>query len=136
MTIRATVTGPLVTLEAIGVLSEADLDVLFGAFERAHRAGPFVVITDTARMMSAPRRVVSAFADRLKETPHLTEKWLGDAVLVGSPAVRFILSTLLVIAPLPTEVKVFGQAVEARAWCAMLLRKHGIPIPHELLRSA
>jgi hypothetical protein len=135
MSLKASVTGPLVVLEATDVLYDRDLDVLFGAFERARKAGPFVVLTDTVGLKSAPRAVISELASRLKEVPGLEEVWLGDAVVVSSAAVRFVLSTLLVIAPMPTEVKVFSQRMEARHWCAMLLRRHGLMVP-ELLRSA
>lgn len=134
--IKTTVSGPLVTLDAIDVLGEGDLPGVFRAFEEARRSGPFVVLTDTARLKSAPRQVISAFADHLKRYPQLAEGWLGDAVIVSSPAVRFILSTLMIIAPMPTEVKVFGQRSEARQWCAMILRQHGVVVPAELLRSA
>lgn len=136
MTIKATVTGPLVTLDAIDVLDEADLRVLFAAFEEARRAGSFVVLTDTSRLKSAPRKVISVFADRLKEHPNLSGSWLGNAIVVTSPTVRFILSTLMIIAPMPTEVKVLAERAEARHWCAMLLRQNGLLVPAELLRSA
>lgn len=134
--IRVTVTGPLITLNAMDVLEEADLDVLFEAFEDARRGGSFVVLTDTSRLRSAPRKVISLFADRLKLAPHLTDRWLGNAIVVGSPAFRFILSTLMVIAPMPTEVKVFATRAEAKPWCAMLLRSNGLLVPAELTRTA
>jgi hypothetical protein len=136
MTIRATLTGRLVTLECSGVLVDADLDPLFATFEAARRVGPFVVITDTTQMTSAPSSVLSAFSERLKRMGSLKEVWLADAVVIHSPAVRFILSTLLVLSPMPTQVKAFDERIEARRWCCSILRRAGIPIPAELLRSA
>jgi hypothetical protein len=97
MSIKATIVGAVVTLECIDVLSVEDLDALFKAFDNARRAGPFVVITDTTHMKSAPREVLGAFASRLKQLPPLTNVWLGDAVVISSTAVRFVVSTLLVI---------------------------------------
>lgn len=136
MTIKATISGPLVSLEALGVLAEADLDALFQAFEKARSAGPFVVITDTTRMKSAPAAVLSTFGSKLKKMSSLANIWLGDAVVVNSPTVRFALSTLLIVAPMPTETKVFDQMAEARRWCAWILRRAGLAVPPPLLASA
>jgi hypothetical protein len=123
MTIQAKTKGSLVTLECEGILAESDLDVLFKAFDEARRKGPFVVITDTTRMKSAPHKILGAFSDRLKKLPPLKNVWLGDAVVISSPSVRFIVSTLLMIAPLPTEVKVFELLPEAQRWCGEILRR-------------
>jgi len=136
MPIRTQKNGPFLTVEATGVLVEDDLPGLYKAFEEAHRAGPFVVLTDTTNMTTAPRAVISAFADGLKKVAPGSKAWLGDAVVVKSPAVRFVLSTLLVVAPMPTEVKAFDNPMEARRWCAWILRREGLIIPPELLRSA
>ncbi len=136
MTIKAAVTGSLVTIDCLDVLALEDLPVLFRAFEAARARGPFVVVTDTTHMKSAPRHVLTAFADDLKRIPSLSKIWLGDAVVIRSTAVRFIVSTLLVVAPMPTEVQVFDRNTEARAWCAGLLRKAGLVVPAELQRSA
>lgn len=136
MTIRTKQTGAWLNVEASDVLTEDDLRPLFKAFEKAHAAGPFVVITDTVNLKSAPRPVISAFAQGIKEVAPGSKNWLGDAVVVKSAAVRFVLSTLIVVAPLPTEVKAFDDAGEARRWCASLLRREGVSIPPELLRIA
>jgi hypothetical protein len=57
-------------------------------------------------------------------------------VVIHSPAVRFILSTLLVVAPMPTEVKAFEHRSEARRWCGWILRRAGVPVPEQLQSSA
>jgi hypothetical protein len=132
MTIKTTITGPLLVIDALDVLSLNDLPQLFDAFDTAGRAGPFVVLTDTTQMKSAPRAVLSAFADGLKKKTSISKLWLGDAVVVSSPAVRFMLSTLLIVAPMPTEVKVFDQRQAAQRWCAEILRNAGISLPQPL----
>jgi hypothetical protein len=136
MTLHASAKGPLVTLECVDVLTEDDLTPLFKAFDAARRAGPFAVITDTRRMTSAPPAVLSAFSARLKQMPPLRNIWLGDAVVVNSAAVRFILSTLLMVAPMPTEVKAFDDLPEARRWCATILRRAGVSVPLEVSTPA
>src|SRR5262249_39775681 len=123
VTIRVAVNGPLVTLDCIGVLAPEDLGTLFKGFDAARLAGPFVVITDTTRMKSAPREVLVAFTERLKRLGSLTDLWLGDAVVVKSPTVRFILTTLIVVAPMPTEVKAFENLNDAKVWCTWILRR-------------
>jgi hypothetical protein len=136
MTIHATVHGPLVTLECSDVLAEQDLAPLFRAFEAAAHGGLFVAITDTTQMKFAPRAVLTAFTERLKKAPAISANWLGDAVVVSSAAVRFVLSTLLIVAPMPTEVKAFDERKEANRWLVWLLRRSGLMVPSELLRSA
>lgn len=136
MTIKTKLTGPFMHVEALDVLTEDDLPPLFRAFEGAHKIGPFVVLTDTTNMKSAPRAVISAFAQGIKNVAPGSKNWLGDAVVVSSTAVRFILSTLLVVAPMPTDVKAFDDLKEARRWCAWILRREGLIIPPELLKSA
>jgi hypothetical protein len=136
MTIKSKLTGPYLNVEASDVLSEDDLPALFDAFEKAHKLGPFVVLTDTTNLKSSPRGVISAFAQGIKSVAPGSKNWLGDAVVVKSAAVRFVLSTLIVVAPLPTEVKAFDDPKEAKRWCAWLLRREGLSIPAELLKSA
>ena len=135
MTIKVTTNGPFLTVDALDVLAEDDLPSLFKAFETASRSGPFVVLTDTTSMKSSPRQVISAFADGLKRMPSLSKIWLGNAVVVNSPAVRFVLSTLLIVAPMPTEVKVFDQKLEARRWLGSILGREGISLPPHLLKA-
>jgi len=136
MTIKTNLDGPFLTVDATDVLTEEDLPSLFKAFEAAHRLGPFVVLTDTTQMKSAPRDVIAAFARGIRAVAPGSKNWLGDAVVVKSAAVRFVLSTLVVVAPMPTEVKAFDSPTEARRWCAWLLRREGIVLPPELLRIA
>ena len=135
MTIKLHTNGPFLTVEALAVLSVEDLPALFEAFEVASRAGPFVVLTDTTGMKSAPRQVISAFADGLKSIPSLSTSWKGNAVLVSSPAVRFVLSTLLIVASMPTEVKAFDDRMDARRWLGSILGREGITLPPQLLKA-
>ena len=131
MTIKARITGPLITLDCQGVLAEEDLEPLFSAFAEARQKGPFVVITDTTHMKSAPTAVLRAFSDRLNKRPSLSRIWLGDAVVISSPAVRFIVSTLIMVASMPTEVKVFESLVQARRWSADILRRANLEVPEQ-----
>ncbi len=135
MTIKVTTNGPFLVVDALDALAIEDLPTLFEAFEKAAAAGPFVVLTDTTLMKSSPRQVITAFADGLKKMPSLSKSWLGNAVVVNSPAVRFVLSTLLIVAPMPTEVKVFDDRMAARRWCGSILGREGITIPPQLLKA-
>jgi hypothetical protein len=125
-----------VSLDCIDTLAVEDLGELFRAFEAAAKVGPFVVLTDTLHMKAAPRAVISAFSEGMKKRPLPPNTWLGDAVVVRSPAVRFILSTLLVVAPMPTEVKAFDKRTDAMHWCEWILRRAGLAVPPALMRSA
>jgi hypothetical protein len=132
MPIRAKVSTSLVTVDFTDVFTEDDLVPLFGAFETACQAGPFVVVSDTIHMKSASRAVLAAFSDRVKTMPALRGTWLGSAVVISSPAVRFMLSTILMMAPMPTEVKAFDERRAALRWCGEILRRAGVRVPAEL----
>ena len=129
MPLQLTTNGGLLIVDVIGALSVAELDPLVDAMDAARQRGPFVILTDTTAIGSVPREVLSAFADRLKRMPSLKKEWLGDAVVLTSPVVRFLLSTLVLIAPLPTKVKVFDRRAEAERWCDELLRAAGVQQP-------
>jgi hypothetical protein len=127
--IYAQKTGALVTLDCTDVLTLNDLALLFDAFEKARDAGPFVVLTDTTRLKSASREVVDSLANRLKRMPSLDGVWLGDAVVIQSSSIRFLLPTLVMAAPPSTEVKAFDSRREAVRWCGEILCRSGVRVP-------
>lgn len=136
MTIKATVTGPFIELDVIDDLTMDDLQPLFDAFSGTSRGGPFVVLTDTTRMRAAPRPVINAFGEGLRRMPSIKETWLGDAVVCRSPSVRFVISTLLIVAPMPTQVMAFDDRFDAVRWCAALLRRRRVAVPPQMLYTA
>jgi hypothetical protein len=136
MTIKVRVHGSFLDVHVTEDLTMDDLPVLLDAMDHARQAGPFVLLTDTTQMNAAPRPVISAFADRLKKLPSMKQVWLGDAVVISSPVVRFVVSTLIMIAPLPTAVKVFEGRDEALEWCGKILERARLPVPPQLRKSA
>lgn len=136
MSIKIAVGGPFLDVLVTDVLAEADLPPLLEAIEAARQRGPFIILTDTLQMKSAPRTVIQEFASALKRLPLMKGVWLGDAVVTSSAVTRFLLSTLIMVAPLPTEVQVFERREHAERWCAFLLTKAGVPVPSQLKRFA
>jgi hypothetical protein len=132
MAIHITISGPFVSADVRDTLSVEDLPPLFQAFETAARNGPFVLLTDTTHVKSAPRAVIMAFSERFKALPSMKDLWLGDAVVLTSPSIRFVFSLLLMVTPLPTEVKSFDRRADAERWCARVLRDAGILLPPPL----
>jgi hypothetical protein len=118
--------GPFIEAIVSDDLAIEDLPPLLEALEAGRKRGPFVVLTDTTQMKSAPRPVLKAFADALKQLPPMKKIWVADAVVLNSAVTRFLLSTLILIAPIPTEVKVFERREEAERWCRFMLRKAGV----------
>ena len=135
MSIKILVNGPFVDVRVSDVITDEDLPPLLDAFDSARRRGPFVVLTDTLEMKSAPRQVLMRFAEGLKQLPPMKGVWLGDAVVIRSPLARFAVSTLVLVAPLPTEIKVFEARYEAERWCAQLLDRARIHVPEPLTSS-
>ncbi len=136
MSIKIVVSGPFLDVIVSDALAEGDLPPLLEAIDTARKKGPFVLLTDTLQMKSAPRPVISDFAGALKRLPPMKGVWLGDAVVTGSAVTRFLLSTLIMVAPLPTEVQVFERREHAERWCSFLLVRGGVPVPTQLKRYA
>lgn len=128
MSLSVKVSGPFIDVRVTDQLNSQDITVLLQALDEAKEHGPFVLLTDTMRMSAAPRPVILEFVERLKQRPPMKD-WLADAVVVNSPTARFVLSTLLMVAPLPTEVKAFDQRDEAERWLADVLRKARVEVP-------
>jgi hypothetical protein len=136
MGIKIAVSGPFLDVLVTDTLEQRDLPPLLDAIEAARQKGPFVLLTDTLSMKSAPRQIITEFATALKRLPPMKNLWLGDAVVTGSPVTRFILSSLIMVAPLPTEVQVFEKRDPAERWCGFLLTRAGVPLPGQLKRFA
>lgn len=134
MSLSVSITGPFVDVVVSEVLTRADLDPLLDALAEMRARGPFVLLTDTTAMRSAPREVVMSFAERLKAMPPMKNIWLGDAVVLKSPLARFAVSTLVLVAPLPTDVKAFESRLQAEQWCGEILRKHNVTVPPILMQ--
>ncbi len=134
MSLNVSISGAFVDVVVSDVLTLPDLDPLLDALEKMRARGPFVLLTDTTTMRTAPREVVMKFAERLKAMPPMKKVWLGDAVVLKSPLARFAVSTLVLVAPLPTDVKVFESRVQAERWCAEILSKHNVAVPPILLQ--
>ncbi|AKF03746.1 STAS/SEC14 domain-containing protein [Sandaracinus amylolyticus] len=132
MTLSVSTSGPFIDVVITNALEPSDLAALLDAIDRARRSGPFVVLTDTLAMSTVSPQVASDFADALKRMPSLKDVWIGDAVVVSSAIARFVLSRLIIVAPLPTEVKVFDARAPARAWLASVLDRNNVRVPSSL----
>lgn len=132
MTIKISVDAAFVDVLVTNNLMVEDLPELLRALETAPRNGPFVVLTDTLKMREAPASVLMAFSNQLKALPPMKDVWLADAVVTGSALARFALSTLIMVAPLPTNVKVFEARRTAERWCATVLETAGVAVPESL----
>jgi hypothetical protein len=116
-----------------GTLEVTDLQPLLAAMEDAHKRGPFVLLTDTLETDKTPWNVVLAFATALRNMPPMKLTWLGNAIVVKSAGVRFILSRLLLVAPLPAKaVKTFDHRLDALRWCASTLAGAQVEVPGAL----
>lgn len=129
MSIQISAVGPVLNVVVTDVLRSADIPMLLDAMRTQARHGQFVVVTDTIGMHSAPRPVLMEFVEGMKRNPLGKDVWLADAVVVNSPLTRFVLSTLLMIAPMPTEVKAFDTRADADRWIGDILRKARLMVP-------
>ena len=102
-----------------------DLDVIYQRRKR------FVFVLDASRMpdVSVPQR--RRQAQWMKENEALFRRYLiGVAFVFSSPALRFVLSSIFLMRPLPVPYTVCSTQEEALAWAGQALRKAGIePAP-------
>ncbi|MBI5495397.1 MAG: hypothetical protein HY904_10265 [Deltaproteobacteria bacterium] len=123
MTLTLSQHGSFLDVIVTQTLTPDDVADLLRAIDAQRLRGPFVILTDTSGMKAAPRPVVMLFVEGMKTRPPLRDIWLANAVVVNSPAARFVLSTLLMIAPMPTQVKAFDKRADAETWLTDVLRQ-------------
>ncbi len=118
---------PLVVVRMLGADSNADVEAMLAGLARRIARGRCAVVFDTSQMIHP------ALA-QAQENVRLEGQWLrarqsllrtnllGVAFIITSPVVRFALSSVLLIAPLPAQHMVTGELLEGRNYCLQLLR--------------
>ena len=125
---------PILIHETIGVPPEADVRrMLTRSDEALARGETYIVVFDNTHSGSTPKYLRTAAVDWLKANRDaLQEHCLGSALVIRSPALRFVMATVLLMTPHTLEQEVFPTRDAALDWCAAKLRAAGAPVPHGL----
>jgi hypothetical protein len=118
---------PLLLVRIVGRdTDESVQEMLDGFFHHLSRSRCAVVI-DTTDLIYPPLHDAQRWARQegnwLRQHRNLVERnSCGVGFVITNPAVRFLLSGILLIAPLPCDHVVVSTALEARAFCESRLR--------------
>lgn len=103
---------------------------LMALFDRGVR---FVMALETFDVGHIDRSTISTHSSFYKVNAAVCARhWLGVGLVLRSPATRFMLSSLLMLAPLPMPYRVVRSVAEAQAFAAHQLLEAGIPLPRPL----
>lgn len=125
---------PLVNATFSGDITSAIIDEyqsnLIGLFDHGVR---FVMVLETFDIGDIERSVLSSHSSFYKKyAGPCALHWLGVGLVLKSTSTRFMLSTLLLMAPLPMPYKVVRTTGEGREFVAKRLIEAKMPLPPEL----
>lgn len=118
---------PLLVLRQAGVDEPADIASMLAGLTRRLSRGRCAVVFDTLDTQYPPLKQAEEYArmegEWLRDNQAVIRRnVVGVAFLLTNPAVRFILSSVLLVASLPVPHTVTGDPSEARNYCLRKLR--------------
>lgn len=115
---------PIVVHRTIGIPSEADVDRFIAAADlHLARGEPYVVIFDNTLAGRIPGHMRQRAGDWLKEnSERLGEHCLGTALVFRSAALRFVMTTVMLVVSHPVPHEVCRDEEDALRWAAERLR--------------
>ena len=125
---------PLVTAEFSGDLTREMIDEyqsnLLGLFNIGVR---FVMVLKTFEVGDIERSTLASHSSFYKQhAEKCAQHWLGVGLVLKATPTRFMLSTLLLMAPLPMPYKVVRTVEEGQEYVAKRLIEAGMPLPPAL----
>ena len=115
---------PIVVHRTVGIPSEADVDRFIAAADmHLARAEPYVVIFDNTLAGRVPAYLRSSAKAWLTENQtRLGEHCLGTALIFRSAALRFVMTTVMLVVSHPVPHEVCATEEEALRWAGEQLR--------------
>jgi hypothetical protein len=119
---------PLTVNRFEGVITPAELAAYLGELDALFAAGHTIAsVVVTAQIVRPDRAMVRQHAEWFKARREiLARQWLGISLVITSPVLRFLFSSLLLLSPLPMPYVVEESAERARAWAEEKLRAAGL----------
>jgi len=118
---------PLITLRQVGSDENVDIEDMLAGLTRRLSRGRCAVVFDTTQShypsVGQAQRFAQLEGAWLRQNqPLIARNVVGVAFIITNPAVRFILTSVLLIASLPTGHIVTAEMAEARLYCLGRLR--------------
>jgi len=115
---------PIVIYRTIGIPTDPQVDRFITSAELyLARQEPYVVIFDNSQSGRATAYMRKRASEWLKKNaPKLGEHCLGTGLVFRSAALRFVMSTVMLVVSHPVDHEVLGTVDEAVAWGEDLIR--------------
>jgi hypothetical protein len=128
---------PVLVVEMRAAMTDAMVADYSAAIEKALArrekfANVFLSLTSSSKQDRKVLKRMADFSNANKD--RLGELCLGSAVVLGSPAGRFILSSFLLLVRSPTPIRAFSSVEPAREWIDSLFEGASLKPPPQLAR--
>jgi hypothetical protein len=99
-------------------------------FSRGELRATIVVVDE---LQKPDRRLLKEFSTFMNEKRELLGRCsLGSATVLRSPLIRFLISSLMLVAPFPMPNRAFDRYSDAVAWITQQLAQGGVALPRPL----
>ena len=124
---------PIVLTVFRGRQTDEDVEAYIAAMDAMYARGRRYAGVSLMLQYAPERRHLGRIAEWTRATkPLVKELCVGAAIVAPSPAFRFLLSSLLMIQPLPVRYQVVGDVDEAADWIAGQLAAARLEVPPSL----
>ncbi len=115
---------PVVTARFDGVMTDVEFDEYLVRYAAAVREGPVAIVLDALASGIPSLGQQQRQARWMRETRALMQRnCVGVAFVIESATLRFVLSAILLLAPMAVPYTVVSAVAEAEAWCAAQLQR-------------
>lgn len=124
---------PLVLTIFLGRQTDQDVEEYIAAMDAMYRRGRRYAGVSLMLDYAPERKHLARIAEWTRATkPRVKELCVGSAMVAPSAGFRFLLSSLLMIQPLPVPYRVVGDVHEAGDWIAERLTLARLEVPRTM----
>jgi hypothetical protein len=110
------------------------VETLIGALDRIHAKNERFVCLIFIRLSRPDFAHVTRLGSWTKHNQELSRRWnAGSAIVLGSAAMRFIMSAFYLVAVPPSPIVVFEEPEQAKTWLRRRMTEEKLRIPEYLL---
>jgi hypothetical protein len=125
---------PLVISTLVGRPTTEIVEAFIENLTRVHTKNERFVSLTFMRLSRPDFAHVARLGAWAKHNQELSRRWnAGSAIVLGSPAMRFIMSAFYLVAVPPSPIAVFEEPEQAKAWLRRRLTEEKMRVPDYLL---
>jgi hypothetical protein len=124
---------PLVIHTLVGRPTTEMVEALIGRLDKIHAKNQRFVCLINIRLNRPDFAHVARLGSWTKSNQELSRRWnAGSAIVLGSPAMRFIMSAFYLVAVPPSPIKVFEEPEQAKTWLRLRMTEEKMRVPEYL----